>query len=1084
MTIKESTSIMNHSIKPSRNLVTHPLFALCAILLLATATINTAGATEKDAVRQYFAANALYNKRLYKLSAEEYKSFTLKYPTHKKILPAKLGLALCYFNMNKFREAMILFKELASQPTAPHLEQVHNLLGQCLLVTGKPAEAERAFRWSVNRGKEKHYQELPGVGQDTSASPRIAMPTDLEPLEHSFAGLVEALYLQGKWAETVKTAAELAKLAPNGKFTPRARFLSAMSNYNLKKFEAASDTLRSLIQADPNFIYKEDAYFLLADCQNNLGNTNEAIKNNEIVARKLRGKLAVDALFRMGYIKFMNKEYRSALKDFSDLRMLYAKNKLASEAGIYQGRSYLELEKYNKAQAIFGELSETDPVKAKATLWMSETFIRQNKYDDAVETLKPALRTFAGDPLFPNLLFNYASALMGLKEFDKASPVFAQVAKEFKEFTLTPDAIRMRAFCLNRASKYKKSLELCDNFLSGYPQNPSAEDVAFLKAENLFYLDKYPAAIKAYRQFIPWKGEKKYTNEARFRIGSSLSELRKYEDALAEIKPLLREGVKGEFFEQLHYLAGVCEFNLEGYEDAIRDFKKFASDYPTKQNADTALLKAAIAYIKLQKNAPALELLEKLKNTYPKSELLPHVMAELGRLQYVAKEYAKARSNLSVIIAKYPTSPFIPQAEYYLGWIAVAEKNTDAALEHFQIIVDKYPKSSFAPIALFQQGVIYLEKDEFAKAQEKLKSFLDIYQDDPNTEKAQFYYAVTLSRQKKYNASTDVFKQFIKNNPRSRMIQRALYESAWRARGRKLYNEARDNYNALLKKFPSGKLADRATFELADLEYETKNYDKAIALLDKLMARGLDDEMQQKALYREAWCFIGRKQNREALEVFEQLIKNYPKSEYVPIAAYQAGEIRLGMNDFETAHKHYLQSVTADKNSEIREQALLRLGETQTLTDKWLPAKKSFETFMEEFPKSKYTRRAQLWRGWCRENLKRYKSAISDYTAVLQYHIQDAISARAQFQIGECLMAMREYEKAVTALVKVEVNYAKFKQWSSKAMLEMGMALDKIGKKKQALEQYKKVTAKFAGTNEASVANELIQQHEIYSKDE
>ncbi|MCK5843330.1 MAG: tetratricopeptide repeat protein, partial [Victivallales bacterium] len=908
--------------------------------------------------------------------------------------------------------------------------------------------------------------------------------TDLEPLEHSLAGLVESLYLQGKWGETVKTAKELAKLAPNGEYTPRALFLSALSNYNLKKYKAASDTLRSLIHALPSFRYKEDAYFLLADCQNNLGNINDAIKNNEIVARKLRGKLAVEALFRMGYIKFMNKEYRSALKDFSDLRLLYAKHKLAPEAGIYQGRCYLELEKFARAQAVFGELSENDAIKAKATLWMSETFIRQKKYENAVETLKPVFKTLSGDPLYPNLVFNYASALMGLKKFNKAAPEFARVAKNFKEFNLTPDAIRMRAFCLNRSKAYGKSLELCDEFIKKYPQNPSADDVGFLKSENLFFLNKYSDAIKAYRQFIPWEGKRKYTDEARFRIAESLCELRKYDDALAELKPLLREEVKGEFFEQLHYLAGNCEFKLDSYEDAIRDFKKFASDYPTKQNANAALLKAALAYIKLNKPAPAMKLLEKIKRTYPYPPLIAHALAELGRLQYNADSYKDARENLSYILQECPKSPFVPQAKYYLGWIAMAQKKTDEALECFQNIADKYPKSPFAPVALFQQGVIYLEKEKYSKAQKKLKAFIDLYQDDPNIEKAQFYYAVTLSRQKEYDASTDVFKQFIKNNPRSPMIQRALYESAWRARGRKLHNEARDNYNALLKKYPSGKLSDRATFELADLEYETKHYDKAIALLDKLMARGLSDEMRQKALYREAWCFLGRKQKQEALDSFEQLIKDYPKSEYITVAAYQAGEIRLEMKDFETAYKHDLQSVTAVTDSEIRDLGLLRLGETQTLTDKWLPAKKSFETFLEEFPKSKFTRRAQLWRGWCRENLKQYKLALQDYRSVLQYQIRDAISARAQFQIGECLMAMREYEKSVTELVKVEVNYSRFKQWASKAMLEMGQALDKLGKKKQALEQYKKVAAKFPGTNEASVANELIQQHLIYSKDE
>jgi len=208
-----------------------------------------------------------------------------------------------------------------------------------------------------------------------------------------------------------------------------------------------------------------------------------------------------------------------------------------------------------------------------------------------------------------------------------------------------------------------------------------------------------------------------------------------------------------------------------------------------------------------------------------------------------------------------------------------------------------------------------------------------------------------------------------------------------------------------------GELAERATFELAEIEYEDGKYDQSIALLDKLLAKGVGDELQQKILYRQGWCFLGRDQDKDALEVFERLLKTWPKSEFTPITAYQAGEIRLKMKDFDTAYNHFLMSVTSGKSSEVREQALLRLGEAQTLKDNWTGAKKTFETFMAEFPRSKYDRRARLWRGWCYENLKKYKDAITDYEAVLRFHIRDEISARAQFQIGECYMAM----KAMTA---------------------------------------------------------------------
>jgi len=1062
------------------NQISNKIYRLVLLTLFSMSFIGGSLLTAADAEEEkYFAANALYNKKLFKLAAEEYKSFMLKNPQHAKYLNAKLGLALCNFELNNFREAEVLFDELAGKTGAPNQEQIHNLLGQCLLISSKPEKAEHAFRWSVNRGKEKYYLELPGVGQGTSESPRISVPTDLEPLERSLAGLTEALYQQGKWKEVVKTAADLNKMVPKGIYTPRARFLSAMADYNLKKYAEASKTLQDLIKSDPNFPYRENAYFLLGDCQHKLGNIENAIKNHDIVARQLKGKLSVNALFRLGYIKFMQKEYRSAIRDFSDLRALYTDSEYAPEAGIYLGRCYLEMKDYARAQAAFGGLTEKNPVQAKATLWLSETFLRQQEYESAIAVLKPALRKFARDKLFPNLLFNYGNALMGQKKYKLASAEFEKVVNNYKEFTLTADALRMDAFCLNRAGENQKSFEKCEVFIKRFPEDPSAEDVGFMKAENLFFLDKYPEAIKAYRQFIPWEGLGNYTNEAMFRIASAQCNMKKWDDALTEMKPLLQREVKGEFFEQLYFIAGLCEYNLDDLEGAIKDFKKFAADYPTKTNADIALLKAAAAYVKLENKTKAVELLQKLVDTYPKSESLPQALTELGKLQYFQKAYAKARKNLSRVIADFPTSIFIPQVEYYLGWIAMSDKKPETALENFKRVLN-YPKSPFAPDALYQQGMIYLEIDDFAKAQEKLKSFLDVYQDDPKSEQAQFYYAVTLSRQKKYNDSKDVFKQFIQNNPKSPMIQRALYESAWRAREQKQINKARDSYTALLKEYPIGKLAERATFELAELEYEAKNYDKSIALLDKLLAKGVAGSLEQQILYRLGWCFLGRKQDDEAMEAFEKLIKDFPQSEYIPVAAYQAGELRLKMKDFETAYQHYLQSVSSKKESAVREQALLRLGESQTLRDSWTAARKTFETFMAEFPRSKYDRRAQLWRGWCLENLKKYEDAINDYNAVLRFHIRDKISARAQFQIGECYMCLKKYDDAVKALVKVELNYSSFKTWASRAMLEMGQALDKKGNKQQAIEQYKKVVKKFPGTSEANVATELLQMHQVY----
>ena len=1051
-------------------------------IVVSVFTINTVNASDDKALDEYYAATGLYNERMYDLAANEYKSFIAKYPNHKKILDAKLGLALSLYELKKFNDAQIIFSELANQRACPHKEQVHNLLGQCFLIAGKPHQAELAFRWSVNRGKEKFFMELPGVGKATEESPGIQVPTDLEPLERSYAGIVESLYRQGKWEEVIKYANELEKIAANGQFTSRSKFLAALSGYKLKKYKQTAENLQSLIKNDPNFPYKEQAYFLLADCQKNLGEINNAIQNNEIVARNLKGKMAPEALFRMGYLKFMNKEYISAAKDFDELRQKYQNNKNVEKASIYLGRSYLELKQYKKAQAVFGELVDKGSLRAEATLWLSETFLRQEKNQMAADILKQSFSAFANDKLLPNLIFNYANALMGLGKYQEAAKNFAKVASNYDEFTLTADALRLKAFCENRAGNYSESLKTCKEFLTKYQQNPSSEDVGFLKAENMFFMKQYEDGIKNYRQFIPWDGVGKYTNEAIFRIVQSLCEMKRWDDALTEVKPLIKRKVDGEFFQQLYYIIGLCYYNQDASDASIRNFRKFLEEYPNAENADSALMKTALSYLKIKMPKDSLEAFKRVVNSYPKSKYVAHALTELGKIYFDKKEYDKATEKFKRVLQTPNNSTFIPQAKYYLAWIAMEQNNMEKAIDLFQDVADNYKDSPFAPDSLYQQAILFLKQKKFNKAHEKFERFLKNYPDHPKLELVKFYNAVALGKNKSSSPKNaeKLFKDFIVNHPKSKLIPRALYESAWLARDQKKINQARDDYKALISEFPMTDLAERATFELAELEYEAKNYDDSLALLDKLIAKGIPDDLHQKVLYREAWCFLERKQEQDALETFEKILKNWPNSKFIPVAAYQAGEIRLKMKDFATAYDYFQKSVNAGGKGEVREQALLRFGEAQTLRDNWSGAKKTFETFMSEFPNSKFMRQARFWRGWCNENIKQYPQAISDYNAVLRFNIKDEISTRAQFQLGETYISLKQYDKALKALVKVEINYAHFKQWVARAKLEMGQVLDKQGKKKLAIEQYKKVVLKFPKSEEANLARELLVQHQVY----
>jgi len=71
------------------------------------------------------------------------------------------------------------------------------------------------------------------------------------------------------------------------------------------------------------------------------------------------------------------------------------------------------------------------------------------------------------------------------------------------------------------------------------------------------------------------------------------------------------------------------------------------------------------------------------------------------------------------------------------------------------------------------------------------------------------------------------------------------------------------------------------------------------------------------------------------------------------------------------------------------------------------------------------------------------------------------------------------YDRAVKRLVKVELNYGKFKLGAPEQCWKWDRP-STVKAKNRAIEKYKEVVKKFLGTDEANVARELLQNHRVY----
>ncbi len=1024
-------------------------------MCLLTGISTLQAQNDKKADDDYLGANGLFNLGLYEQAIGEYGEFLRKYPSHPKVINVQYGVGISHFQLKQYGKAAAVLGKIAANPKCPDVPRANLFWGQSLLMLSKPANAEGAFAAGI--------KALP-AGKDAG------LLTNLQ------ASQLEALFQQKKWKDVVVATKSLK--GKGGNRSTRVAFQGAFALYEMKQFKEAGTALASLKPSVKNTPYEQQTHFLLAESLREQKQFPQAIKEFEVAA-SLKGDIASEALYRLGFLQFNQLNYKAAAKNFDDFRVKY-KDSVGKEkpmqfqdARIYLGRAQMELNQYQIAEKVFTDLAAESKSSAKVFLWQGRVLQRQKKYSDAVKVLDGAIKKFPNDPEIPNLLFDLANNNLGLDNFAEAGKVFDDLRKAKPDFGQMGDILRLNALCKHRTKDFAASLKLCGDFLNDHKDHELVGDVIFLEAENQFFLEQHAKAIVSYGAFMAAHKTHNQINAAKMRIGQSEFTLKNWAKALAILEPLMTVKVTGPVFDQLEFLVADAHYQLGDWAEAVPVYLQFIEAKPKSTNADTALIKVGLASEELKKNADAIAAYKKLEGGYADSVHLPHARLQLGVLHYNGKKYADARTVLQKV-AVLKEHKLRPNAEYYLAWVALGEDKSATAAQQFGVVADTFPQHELAADSRLQQGTMLLDAEEFAVAQKALEKFIADYTKHEKIDQATYQLGFSQMKQKQWPAA---LANFAKVPAKSDWRDDALYQSAWCQKGSDKSQNAAPHYEELLAEFPESPLANASSLELAELEYEAKKLNEVIRRLQGLIVKKPNKELLTRAQYRLGWAYFDLKNYAEAAKAYEAMLTAAPEDLLVT-AAYQAGESRLQSAPPQPAAAlvNFQKSIKAKKPAEpgqvvLQEQALLRVGlcQAQLPVPKWADSEKAFRQFIVAYPKHDHIRTAQHGLGQALKNQKKYDVALKEFESVLSEAIRDELGAHSQFLVGECYLEQKMYDESMAEYVKVETLYA-FPQWQSKAIYEMAEALDGKGDKVNAQTQYKRLIQKFPDTPAATAA--------------
>ena len=1016
---------------------------LTAGLAVALGVSSAQDAAPADpALDLYYSANGLYNRNLHELAAQRFQEFLTKHPAHPKAPHARLGLALSFFALGKHADAAPLLTQLVADPAAPERDQARLLLGQALLAQGKGAEAERVFTEAAAQLKESAGKEK------------------------ALAGLIEALQAQKKWKELVARQGELAALAPVGSFTARAQFQGGLAHFELKQYKEAAELLEKL--KSPDAPYAQHALLMLGEAKRELGDLAGAAKAYEQAARSTTSALAAEALFRLGFARFRQGSWDEAIKSLQELRTKHKDHPAKPQAMLYLGRAHLGKKQFGEAEAVLREVA----ANPEASVWLARALVSQKKFPEAAEALGGAVPKLTGSPLLRDALFDYGSALLGAEKLDEAQQAFARMLKEFPDHVQAADAMRLRASALHRLKRYKESVQQADEFLARYAKDAAAGEVAFLRAEGLLLGGTADQALAAYRAILQANAAGDQGNAARLRMGEILYGQKKWNEVENTLQTLATQSGNAAF-AKIPFMLGIAQFEQGKWDAAIESLQRFISQQPKAATADSALLTLGLAHARKGNRDGAIGALQKLASEFAGSPHRRAALLELGRLSYEAKQFSTARQALEELVKSGDAGKEKVPAKYYLAWVALSENKSDEAARHFGAAADESPRHELAADSRLQQALLLLRKGPEA-AEAALARFTADYPFDPRLDRVLLELGGAYASQQRWQDAVKQLRRLSEQFPASPLRERALYQLAWAEKGLKQPQGAQQAYETLLTAYPQSTLAEAATLELAELQFEAKAYDAVIARLGPLSANGRAPEFRARALYQLGWAQSQKAQTLDAANTWETLLAQAPPADLVARAAFQAGEARLKLKEYQPALVHFQRAAADAYAGDITPQAVLRVGETQSLLGQFTEAEQTYAAFLQRFASHELARQAHFGIGWARENQKRPAEAIDAYRSVLATGMKDEIAARSQFQIGESLFALGRFDEAIKELMLVEVGYG-FPVWSSKALLEIGRALDRKGARPQAVERFQEVVSRYPGTDAAAVASDLMQ---------
>ncbi len=506
-------------------------------------------------LEQYYVANGAYNRKLYPVAIQQYQAFLEAHSDHAKADLARRGLALSHYASKHYKEAIEpLSSLLGKEKLDPSIsrERLVMMHGQCLLITGEKDKAKALYVAEIANLKTPAY------------------------LHAALASVSDVSFGAGQWGEVVTWAGKLLDAQPDKARAARGYYQQGYAHYQLKDPEKAIGALLKIeaLEADPVWITR--GLYLTGECYNQLKKSQEAMQAFQKALPGLKGQDAIECRYRLGLTRFVLKQYEESAADLAAYLEAAADSPHVPEAQLYLARTHLERGSFEAAGTQLKALAEgASKVAPRASLWHARVYTRPETkdYTSAASILATATETHAESPIINDLRFDYANALMAKPEPGWENALAAlSLLSAAQDFGQQAEVLNQTAVCQQKLRNYEESLASNNKFLGQHGEHRLAGEARFMKAENLFLLNKLEEASKGYTDFLAAHADHPNKVAASFRQAQIHHAAGRWAECLEAATAIAANNPEGPLYTQLPFFLKRNRFYLIVYNIVTKFF--------------------------------------------------------------------------------------------------------------------------------------------------------------------------------------------------------------------------------------------------------------------------------------------------------------------------------------------------------------------------------------------------------------------------------------------------------------------------------------------------------------------------------